>query len=70
VEAKNLLPGWNELSGWSVLINGRPVEGHLLVINPDDPETLILRFPLWPGQEPVDLKPGVRSLPSVPRPPG
>lgn len=33
---RNLLPGWNERSGWSVLINGRPVEGRLTVVNPDD----------------------------------
>jgi hypothetical protein len=58
-EPRNLLPGWNERSGWSVLVNGRPVEGKLTVINPDDPETLILRFPLWPDGQPVDLKPGV-----------
>ena len=58
-EPRNVLPGWNERSGWSVLVNGRPVEGRLTVINPDDPETLILRFPLWPDGQPVDLKPGV-----------
>jgi hypothetical protein len=58
-QPRNLLPGWNELSGWSVLVNGRPVEGNLTVVNPDNPETLILRFPLWPDGQPVDLKPGV-----------
>lgn len=35
------------------------VEGKLTVINPDDPETLILHFLLGPDGQPVDLKPGV-----------
>ena len=56
---RNRLPGWNERSSWSVLVNGRPIEGKLTVVNPDDPETLILHFPLWPDRQPVDLKPGV-----------
>jgi hypothetical protein len=60
-EPRNLLPGWNERSGWSVLVNGRPVEGRLTVVNPNDPEARILRFPLslWPDGQPVDLKPGI-----------
>ncbi len=52
---RNLLPGWNERSGWSVLINGRPVEGRLTVVNPDDEENRFLSFAVGPDGQTVDL---------------
>jgi len=56
-EPRNLLPGWNERSGWSVLINGRPIEGQLTVINPANPELLVLSFAVGPNGQTVNLKP-------------
>jgi hypothetical protein len=44
----NLLPGWNELSGWSVIVNSRPIAGALSSTN-NDPDTLILSFGDGPG---------------------
>ncbi len=55
---RNLLPGWNERSGWSVLVNGRPIEGKMTVINPDEKEARFLRFAIGPGGQPVDLEQG------------
>ena len=52
---RNLLPGWNERSGWSVLINGRPVEGLLTVVNPDDAENRFLSFAVGPDGQTVEL---------------
>jgi len=52
---RNLLPGWNERSGWSVLINGRPVEGRLTVVNPDDEENRFLSFAVGPDEQTVEL---------------
>jgi hypothetical protein len=46
-EPRNLLPGWNERSGWSVLVNGRPIEGALSSTN-NDPDNQILSFGLPP----------------------
>jgi hypothetical protein len=54
---RNLLPGWNERSGWSVLINGRPVEGRLTVVNPDDEENRFLSFAVGPDGQTVELHP-------------
>lgn len=56
---KNLLPGWNESSGWSVLINGRPIEGKLTVINPDDPDNPFWRFNVGPDGQPIDMQIGM-----------
>jgi hypothetical protein len=44
----NLLPGWAELSGWSVLVNGRPIAGALASTN-NDPDNLVLSFGDGPG---------------------
>ena len=52
---RNLLPGWNERSGWSVLINGRPVEGRLTVVNPDDEENRFLSFAVGPDEQTVEV---------------
>jgi hypothetical protein len=56
-EPRNLLPGWNESSGWSVLIDGRPIEGKVTIMNPDDPVNRFLRFNVGPGGQPIDLLP-------------
>jgi hypothetical protein len=55
-EPRNLLPGWNEQSGWSVLVNGRPVEGRLTVVNPDDTENRYLSFAVGPDGLTVNLR--------------
>jgi hypothetical protein len=56
-EPRCLLPGWNEYSGWSVLVNGRPIQGWLVVLNANDPN-LVLYFPVLPGGQTVDLQSG------------
>jgi hypothetical protein len=58
---RNLLPGWNERSGWSVLINGRPVEGRLTVVNPDDEENRFLSFAVGPDEQTVELHASTRA---------
>jgi hypothetical protein len=57
-EPRNLLPGWNERSGWSVLVNGRPIEGRLTVENPDDLANQFLRFNVGPGGQVFDMLEG------------
>jgi hypothetical protein len=56
---RNLLPGWNEPSGWSVLVNGRPIEGRLTVENPDDLANRFLSFNVGPGGQSIDLQAGM-----------
>ena len=49
----NVLPGWNEIGGWSVLVNGRPIEGRFTLGNPNDFDTRYLSFDL--GDEVVEI---------------
>jgi hypothetical protein len=55
-EPRNLIPGWNERSGWSVLVNGRPIQGALTVVNATDPENRFLSFLVGPDERTVELK--------------
>ena len=50
------VPGWNERSGWSVLVNGRPIEGALSSTN-NDPDNLTLSFGYGPDGT-VELEAG------------
>jgi hypothetical protein len=59
-EPRNLLPGWNEQSGWSVLINGRAIDGHLTV-NVDDQQNTVLSFAVGPDGQSVELQQGVTA---------
>ncbi len=59
----NLLPGWNERGGWSVLANGRAIDGRRTVGNPSDPDNLFLNFQAGSrGQEIVEINSGGETI--------
>jgi hypothetical protein len=56
-----LLPAWMEQGGNSILMNGQPIDGQVVQVQDDraSPPVKSLEFPLGPGGQLIELKPGV-----------